>query len=78
MRNTFALAFYCRKSRMDKNGLAPVELAVSINTQRGFINLPVKKDPETFDKQLSAKKNNDLKAYIAYVEENRYRHCTEW
>ncbi len=68
MRNTFALAFYCRKSRMDKKGLAPVELAVSMNTSRSFINLPVKMAPNIFEKQLAAKKGNDLKAYIATVE----------
>lgn len=69
MRNTFNLAFYCRKSRMDKKGLAPLELAVSINNCRGFINLPVKKEPEVFEKQLAAKKGNELKEYIASVEE---------
>ena len=49
MRNTFALAFYCRKSRMDKKGLAPVELAVGMNTSRSFINLPVKMAPDIFE-----------------------------
>lgn len=68
MRNTFALAFYCRKSRMDKKGLAPVELAVGMNTSRSFINLPVKMAPDIFEKQLAAKKGNNLKAYIATIE----------
>lgn len=69
MRNTFNLAFYCRKSHMDKKGLAPIELAISLNRRRTFINLPQKYNPDSFVKQMASKKGNDLKEYIAFVEE---------
>lgn len=69
MRNTFNLAFYCRTSHMDKKGLAPIELSVSLNGRRCIIALPMKMNPGAFEKQMAAKKNNELKAYISSVDE---------
>lgn len=69
MRNTFDLAFYCRKSKMNQKGLAPIELAISVNGRRNFINLPITMTPDYFEKKLAAKKNNEVKEYLANVEE---------
>ena len=69
MRNTFDLAFYCRKSKMNQKGLAPIELAISVNGRRNFINLPITMNPDYFEKKLAAKKNNEVKEYLANVEE---------
>ena len=69
MRNTFNLAFYCRTSHMDKKGLAPIELSVSLNARRCIITLPMKMNPGAFEKQMAAKKNNELKAYVSSVDE---------
>lgn len=69
MRNTFNLAFYCRTSHMDKKGLAPIELSVSLNARRCIIALPMKMNPGAFEKQMAAKKNNELKAYVSSVDE---------
>ncbi len=54
---------------MNKKGLAPIELAISINGQRHFINLPITMSPDDFEKKLVAKKNNEVKEYLANVEE---------
>lgn len=70
MRNTFNLAFYCRSSHMDKKGFAPIELSLSMNSRRCLITLPMKMQPGTFEKQMAAKKNNELKAYVSSVEEH--------
>lgn len=35
MRATFCISFYCRKSKMNKNGLSPLELSIVIN-QEGY------------------------------------------
>ena len=68
MRNTFDISFYCRKSKMNRKGLAPIELAVSMNGARRFINLPLKMEPEKFEKQVSSKTRNSTKQYLASVE----------
>lgn len=41
MRYTFDISFYCGKSKVNKKGLAPIELSVSLNGERKFINLPM-------------------------------------
>ena len=68
MRNTFDITFYCRKSRMNRKGLAPIELAISMNGERRFINLPVTMKPGQFEKQVSSKTANDTKKYLESVE----------
>ena len=68
MRNTFDITFYCRKSRMNKKGLAPIELAISMNGERRFINLPVTMKPEQFEKHILSKTANDTKKYLESVE----------
>ena len=55
MRNTFDIAFYCRSSKMNKKGLAPIEMSVSLQGERVFINLPMKMNPEFFGKCVSSK-----------------------
>ena len=51
MRTTFNLAFYCRPSKATKSGEAPIELSISINGTRVFLNLPVKVLPSEFNKR---------------------------
>lgn len=68
MRNTFNIAFYCRRSRMNKKDLAPIEMSVSLHGERVMINLPLKTNPESFDKMVSSKKANEVKNYLSMVE----------
>ena len=68
MRNTFDIAFYCRNSRKNKNGLAPIEMSISLNGERVFINLPMKSNPERFTSLTSSKKTNDVKNYLSFVD----------
>ena len=68
MRNTFDIAFYCRNSRKNKRGLAPIEMSISLNGTRAFINLPMKAKPEAFSAYLSTKKTNEVRSYLSSVE----------
>lgn len=67
MRTTYSLQFYCRKSKASKNGYAPLELSLTINGKRVFIQLPRKEYPETFKKALESKRNNPIKEYVDEV-----------
>ena len=68
MRNTFDIAFYCRSSRMNKNGIAPIEMSVSLNGERAFVNLPMKAEPGKFASQAKSTKSNAIRSYLAMVE----------
>ena len=41
-RSTANVSFYCRESKNNKDGLAPIELVIILNTRRCFIQLPRK------------------------------------
>lgn len=51
MRATFAVGFYCRESKKNRSGLAPIEVSLSLNGERSFIQLPVKERPEIFNRK---------------------------
>lgn len=63
-RNTSNVSFYCRESKKDRQGLAPIELSIVINKERCFIRLPRKEHPDVFRKALASKKRNDIKDYL--------------
>ena len=48
---TFSISFYCRGSKVNKHGVAPLELCLNINQERLFVNLPVKFNPKVFAKK---------------------------
>ena len=51
VRTTFSISYYCRNSKINKSGVAPLELCININQERLFVNLPVKFDPKVFAKK---------------------------
>ncbi|MBQ0080599.1 MAG: hypothetical protein KBS95_03500 [Alistipes sp.] len=65
--STFNVSFYCRPSRVDKDGLAPVELVIIINGDRATINLPRKERLGTFKTALTSRRNSDIKDYLSAV-----------
>lgn len=50
-RTTSSIQFYCRSSKANKSGLAPLELSIILNGSRRFINLPSKFSPADFNKK---------------------------
>ena len=63
-RITSNVSFYCRESKKNRHGLAPVEMCVVLNKKRNYIQLPRKEYPEEFRKALKSKKRNDLKVFL--------------
>ena len=63
-RSTANVSFYCRESKKNKDGLAPIELVIILNTRRCFIQLPRKEYPSQFKAQLKGKKRTDLIDYL--------------
>ncbi len=51
LRTTFSIRYYCRKSNCNKRGEAPLEMSITINGERLFLNLPVKFNPNEFAKK---------------------------
>ena len=67
MYNTFSITFYCRKSRVNSKGTAPVEVRVTTNGKVIMTSLPKRAVPEDFAKQMSSKKPNALKSYTSVI-----------
>ena len=63
-RSTANVSFFCRESKKNKDGLAPIEMVIILNTRRCFIQLPRKEYPEKFRAQTSGKKRTDLIEYL--------------
>lgn len=59
MRTTFSYNFYCRTSKAQKNGLAPIELSICVNGKRKFVNLPFKCYPQDFNRKKQPKEIQD-------------------
>lgn len=74
MRTTFSLSYYCRKSKADRNGLAPIELGITINGCRKFINLPRKCDPKIFGYKHKPK---DVEDYLSLMRTRVNEICNE-
>lgn len=66
-RITSSTAFYCRESKADKRGLAPIEVSITISGKRAFINLPRKEYPQEFSKALKSRKGNDIREYLEEI-----------
>ena len=67
MRNTYNITFYCRESKKDKDGLAPIEVSIIINGKRCFIQLPRRESPIAYKKAIESKRNNEIKEFISEV-----------
>lgn len=74
MRTTFSISFYCRNSKTDKHGLAPVELGICVNGCRKFINLPRKCSPKEFGYK---RKPKDLENYLSLMRTRINQICNE-
>lgn len=62
-RQTFSVSFYCRPSKADKKGLAPIELSLVINGKRTYLKLQRKERPDDFNRAMKSKRDNELKVY---------------
>lgn len=63
-RTTFSVAFFCRDSKTNKQGFAPIELSITLNGDRKFINLPRKEKPADFNRK---RRDQDLEDYLSLM-----------
>ena len=61
---TNSIAFYCRKSDVNKQGLAPILISISINGDRQYITTQFKVKAEEFAKAMDSKRENPIKSYV--------------
>lgn len=61
--HAYSINFFCRESKVNRNGVAPIEMAIHLNGERTIINLPRKERPKDFKEKLNQKKDNDIKAF---------------
>ncbi len=61
---TFNVSFYCRNSKVNAKGLAPIEMTIIINGERTIITLPRKEKPQDFKNAVASKRDNDIKEYL--------------
>ena len=74
---TSNVSFYCRSSKTDKQGLAPIELCLIINGERTIVTLPRKEFPDVFKKETASKRDNPLKQYLNAVRNRLNDYVTE-
>lgn len=68
-RTSFSTTYYCRNSKANKAGLAPLEVCITINGERIILNLPMKFYPKEFNKKRKP-------AYVEQVlQEFRVKIC---
>ena len=64
-KTTFSISYYCRTCKVNKQGLAPLEICININGERTFVNCPVKFFPKDFNKK---RQSNEIQTIV-----NHYR-----
>ena len=64
---TFDISFYCRESKTNRQGLAPIEMSIIINGERCIVTLPRKESPSEFKRCYTSKRDNDIKQYLQAV-----------
>ena len=70
----FNFSFICRSSKVDRNGLAPIELSITIEGKRTYIALPRKCKPTDFAILNKSKKNNDVITYLSAIRTKLNKH----
>ena len=59
-RVTSSVAWYCRESKCDKKGMAPIEASITLNGRRTFMSLPLKVRPSEFNQKRQPKHIRDF------------------
>ena len=57
------ISFCCRVAKVTKDGLAPIEMVITVDGQRSFKRLSMKVCPEEFKRSISCKRDNYIKQY---------------
>ena len=57
------ISFCCRVAKVTKDGLAPIEMVITVDGHRSFKRLSMKVSPEEFKRSISCKRDNYIKQY---------------
>lgn len=71
------VSFLCRPSKVNRYGLAPVEVSVVCDNVRTYIALPMRIAPDEFDKKMCSRKGNELLDYVSAVRVKLNKHISE-
>lgn len=71
------VTFYCRESKKNRQGLAPIEMSIHINGKRTFINLERKERPRDFKTATASRRDNEVKKYLEAQRRNINTAITE-
>ena len=63
MYNTFAVRFSCDKGKMNKDGLSPILIFITINKAHTVIQTRYKEKPEDFKKLYNSRIANPVKTF---------------
>ena len=66
--STLSVNFYCRESKKGKDGLSPVEMAINVNGERFFVNLPRKADSRLFPRLMNQRQASPLREHLMAIE----------
>lgn len=76
-KQTFAIRYYCRESKQNKQGFASIEMSIIVNGERVFICLPRKMQPKLFEKQVTSRSQNETKQFLSLYEAKANNAVTE-
>lgn len=67
MHITFSICFYCRKSKQNAKGFAPIEVKVTTNGNIYLTSLPRKAKPQEFKRDMMSRQQTDIKTYTSTI-----------
>lgn len=67
MSTTSSITFYCRPSKVDRNGNAPIEVAVTLAGERIISTLPRRCKPRDFKRNMESRAINPIKEYTSVI-----------
>ena len=67
MNTSSSITFYCRPSKADRNGNAPIEVAVTLAGERIISTLPRKCKPKDFKRNMESKAKNPIRDYTSVI-----------
>lgn len=69
MKTTSTISFYCRKSKENAAGLAPIEVSVCLGGERFVSTLPRRCIPSEFNKMIKSRTQNPIREYTSVIAE---------
>lgn len=67
MNTSSSITFYCRPSKVDRNGNAPIEVAVTLAGERIISTLPRRCKPKDFRRNMESRAINTIKEYTSTI-----------